>query len=146
MKGILVAIAMMTAGMGHAQQAETEVKHTLQQLFVAMGNGDSASASVLFDPRARLMSVVTMKDGKTRLDSEPVSEFMKQIQAKKPGETFDERISSYDIKIDGNLATAWTPYEFYYNGKFSHRGVNAFQLVRMTDEWKIIQITDTRRK
>ena len=50
------------------------------------------------------------------------------------------------VKIDGALASVWTPYKFYFNGKFSHCGVNSFQLVRMNNTWKVQYIIDTRRR
>ena len=146
MKYMIMIAASLFGLQSMAQNAEAEVKKPLEKLFVAMGAGDSASAHVLFHPKARLMSVITNKEGKTRLEDEPISEFMKAIGSKKAEETYDERVSKYEIKIDGEMATAWTPYEFYYNGKFSHCGVNAFQLVKIDGEWKILQITDTRRK
>ncbi|MBX2840799.1 MAG: hypothetical protein KTR26_03455 [Flammeovirgaceae bacterium] len=59
---------------------------------------------------------------------------------------FDEKILSYDIKIDGHFATAWTEYKFYLGQEFSHCGVNAFHLFKSEEGWKITQITDTRRK
>ncbi|MEM0542129.1 hypothetical protein WFZ85_05850 [Flavobacterium sp. j3] len=55
---------------------------------------------------------------------------------------------SYTIQVDGEMAHAWTPYEFYVNGKFSHKGVNAFTLFKdgslEASGWKIIHIVDTR--
>ena len=50
------------------------------------------------------------------------------------------------VHIDGHMATAWTPYAFYLGGDLSHCGVNAFQLFNGKDGWKIIRITDTRRR
>jgi hypothetical protein len=44
------------------------------------------------------------------------------------------------------MATAWTPYNFYFNGKFSHCGVNNFVLVKQDNGWKIQYIIDTRRR
>lgn len=58
----------------------------------------------------------------------------------------DEQIVFDLIKIDGALAIAWTPYKFYFNGLFSHCGVNSFQLVKLNGEWKIQYLIDTRRK
>jgi hypothetical protein len=39
----------------------------------------------------------------------------------------------------------WTPYAFYYDGNFSHCGVDSFQLARTAEGWKVVQIADTRR-
>ena len=58
----------------------------------------------------------------------------------------EERITNYDIKIDDPLASVWAEYEFYIDGKLSHKGVDAFQLFKSNAGWKIIQICDTRRK
>jgi hypothetical protein len=69
-----------------------------------------------------------------------------RISTTPEGTNLDERILDYQIKIDGALASAWTPYNFYVNGNFSHCGVNSFQLVKMDDVWKIVYIIDTRRK
>jgi hypothetical protein len=52
----------------------------------------------------------------------------------------------YEIAVDGALATAWILYQFYVGSTFSHCGVNAFQLFKSKDGWKIIQITDTCRR
>lgn len=146
MKSFLAALLFLTPGYVLAQNDEKDVKHTLEKLFAAMNQGDSASASVLFTFNARLQSVFKLKSGEIKIEEETVTEFMKQIGSKKPDESYDERIKNYEIRVDGELATAWTPYEFYYNGNFSHSGVNAFQLVKLDGKWKILQITDTRRK
>jgi hypothetical protein len=61
-------------------------------------------------------------------------------------EIYDERITFDVVKTDGVLATAWTPYKFYVGEKFSHCGVNSFQLVKLDGNWKIQFIIDTRRK
>ncbi len=71
--------------------------------------------------------------------------FAKSVSSMPKGAA-DERISFETVKIDGPLALAWTPYSFYYDGKFSHCGVNSFQLVRFNGEWKIQYLIDTRRK
>lgn len=144
MKSILL-VCLLAVAVNVSAQAEKDVKSTLEKLFVAMGTADSAGAAKLFYDKARLSSIYN-RNGKVVVEEEKIAEFIHQIASKKAEETYDERISSYEIKIDGEMATAWTPYEFYYNGKFSHCGVNAFQLAKLDGEWKIVQITDTRRK
>jgi hypothetical protein len=61
--------------------------------------------------------------------TDKVAEFGAQIGAAPKG-ALDERISFDVIKVDGPLAIVWTPYQFYYNGTFSHCGVNSFQMLR----------------
>ena len=40
------------------------------------------------------------------------------------------------VLTEGNIASVWTPYDFYINGEFSHCGVDLFYLVKEED-WKI---------
>ncbi len=56
----------------------------------------------------------------------------------------DEEIFDVQINIDGELAMAWVPYNFYKNKKFSHSGTNAFTLMKFGKDWKIISVADTR--
>ena len=35
------------------------------------------------------------------------------------------------------IATVWTPYDFWIDGKFSHCGIDAFDLVKTDEGWKI---------
>ena len=42
------------------------------------------------------------------------------------------------IHIHRNIAVAWVPYEFYIEDKFSHCGVDIFNLFKEENGWKII--------
>ena len=68
------------------------------------------------------------------------------IANKKAENTYLEKLLSWDIKINGNLASVWTPYEFYLNGKLSHCGANSFQLFNNNGKWEIIYLVDMRRR
>ena len=61
-------------------------------------------------------------------------------------EVWDERIWDVEVRVDGNLATVWTPYAFHLGDQLSHCGVDAFQLFKDTDGWKVFHIADTRRR
>ena len=72
------------------------------------------------------------------------------------GTYYGSRYRTYDPYYDGrnsypgnyprNNRTYRTPYKFYVGEKFSHCGVNSFQLVKIRGEWKIQYIIDTRRR
>ncbi len=128
-----------------AQSAEDSVKTTINNLFAAMKNADQSLFKTVFSDNAILQTISRDKEGKTVVTSESIQEFGDFI-GKLKKDSADERISFETIKIDGPLAIAWTPYNFYFNGKFSHCGVNSFQLVRLNGEWKIQYIIDTRRR
>jgi len=147
MKKLLIVIMLISAGrIAYCQQTATEaVKHIVNTMFDAMRKGDSALLRSTFSKDMVLQSVSTNKDGKSVLSTENAGEFVKAIGTPHSA-VYDERITFGDIKIDGDLASVWAPYKFYLGDKFSHCGVDVFQLMKTADGWKIIYIVDTRRK
>lgn len=145
MKTFLLFISVAYSSALFAQNAEeTAVKMTVNTLFQAMQKADSTMLKPLFNPGARLQTIIN-KQGDVTVRDEAIAGFINSIGKAKAG-TLDERLSGIDIKIDGDLATAWTPYVFYFQDKKSHCGVNAFTLVKIGGSWKIQTIIDTRRK
>ncbi|MFC0343376.1 nuclear transport factor 2 family protein [Epilithonimonas hispanica] len=127
---------------GFSQTSEEDwVKATVNQLFNGMKTSDSVLIRKSFSKNAVLQTIT--KNGEVK--NENINDFVLSI-SKAEKESLDERIKFSNILIDGNLASVWTPYEFYYKGQFSHCGVNSFQLVKSNNEWKIQYIIDTRRK
>ena len=146
MKPILILLTMVFYSMYlAAQSAEDSVKAAVNKLFDGMKNGDAALVNQAFSDSAILQTITRNKEGKMIIRNEEVKDFAEFVGKQKKGAA-DERISFETIKIDGPLAIAWTPYKFYYDGKFSHCGVNSFQLVRINGQWKIQYLIDTRRK
>ena len=92
-----------------------------------------------------LQTIGRNKEGNIVIKNETPADFIDFISKESPGNV-DEKIIFDVVKVDGPLSIAWTPYNFYYKGQFSHCGVNSFQLVRFNGEWKIQYIIDTRRK
>lgn len=128
------------------QQAEKQaIIQTIERFFDGMRETDSTKLISTVDMNATLKTTFVDRSGKPRLKESNMKDFITAI-SKPHDEIFDERIWSYDIEIDGILATAWTEYTFFVGKQMSHCGVNAFQLFNSEDGWKIISITDTRRK
>jgi len=117
------------------------VKATVNQLFNGMKTSDSILIKKSFHKNAVLQTITKTAE----IKNESINDFAISISKAEKG-SLDERITFSNILIDGNLASVWTPYEFYYKGQFSHCGVNSFQLVKSSNEWKIQYIIDTRRK
>ncbi len=61
-------------------------------------------------------------------------------------ETLRERAWAHRVRIEGNLATVWSRYDLHRGERFSHCGVDAFQLIRYPDGWKIVSIAYTRQE
>lgn len=125
-----------------AQTTADSVKQAVNNLFEAMRQGDSAMLQSCFAPGA-ILQTIDPRSGTVK--QEEITGFASSI-AKAPKQALDERIRFDMLQTDAALASVWTPYQFYYNGKFSHCGVNSFQLVRIKGAWKIQYIIDTRRQ
>lgn len=141
-------IAVFFLGMAFPLQAQTqekEIEKVISSLFDGMKTKNPELVEAAFHPQASMQTVVKGENGST-LGSNSVRDFINRIATTPADTQMDERILRYDIKIDGDMASAWTPYEFYVNGAFSHHGVNSFQLIRTAEGWKITYVIDTRHR
>ena len=146
MKHFLILLTVVVISFsGHTQSAEDSVKAVINRMFTAMKSADGAMLKSTFADSIVFQTIGRTKEGATVVRNESPSGFIDQVSKASPG-SLDERITFETVKVDGPLAIAWTPYNFYYNGQFSHCGVNSFQLVRMNGEWKVQYIIDTRRR
>jgi hypothetical protein len=124
---------------------ETEVKAVISALFDGMRAADSAKVRTAFAPGAIMQTIRANGVSKIEVVGDNPEGFIQSI-GKQSKDVLDEQITYASFHSDGQLATVVTPYKFYVKGVFSHCGVNAFQLVKFTDGWKIQYIIDTRRK
>ncbi|HEX5726779.1 MAG TPA: nuclear transport factor 2 family protein [Longimicrobiaceae bacterium] len=124
---------------------EQAVRAVVDRMFDGMRRGDSVAVRSVFHPQARLQTTA-VRDGRLMVREDSISAFVRAVGT--PHEqVFDERISNVVIHIDGPLALAWMDYSFHLGDRFSHCGVNLFQLVRSPGEdWKVLSIIDTRRR
>lgn len=143
MKKLILLIVVCFAINGNAQK--TEVENTIKKFFEGFHAKDTLKIKSVCAEKLILQSIIEGQKG-TRFEDEKPSEFYKSFSTFPADLKFEEKILSYSIQIDGKMAHAWTPYEFYVNGKLSHSGVNAFTLYKENDVWKIIYLIDTRRK
>lgn len=124
---------------------EKKVMQVIFQLFDGMREADSAMVASVFLDGAKLFTASVNKAGEPELVREEVSKFVKSISSVQKN-MLNEPIWDYDVKIDGNLAQVWTKYAFYYGTRFSHCGVDAFQLFKTKEGWKIFNLVDTRQR
>ena len=121
--------------------SEKEIIKPIENLFNAMKSADSLGVKNAFSGSAIMQTFG--KNQEIRTDK--VEDFAKQVGASQAGD-LDERFTISKILVDGNMASVWVPYQFYYKANFSYCGVNSFQLAKINNEWKIQYIIDTRRK
>ena len=149
MRTVLLTFSLVLSGIIHAQKpgrsADDSVRLVISQLFTAMQSADGELFRSVMADSAVMQTIITGPGRETLLRSESVQAFAGFIANLKKG-VADERIRFASVQIDGDLASVWTPYQFFYNGAFSHCGVNHFVLVRYSNGWKIQYLIDTRRK
>jgi hypothetical protein len=142
---ILFCCSFLSQAYVQAQSSQDSIKTVIQTLFKGMNEADGAAIRAIFADSAVMQTIVTSKSGAVQVRDESVNDFAAFVAKSKKG-LADERIEFGTILVDDHLASVWTPYQFYYDGKFSHCGVNSFQLVRGGEGWKIQYLIDTRRK
>ncbi len=123
--------------MGQSQSKdEDQIKAVILKTFSAMKSVDSVALKSCFTSNAMLHISQVKPEGNV-VREVPATKFIQNVMTRKPGE-MDERVLSWGpILIDQEIATAWVPYEFYLNGKFSHKGVDVFLLVKTGNEYRI---------
>ena len=141
---LVVLVCLFLSNDVFSQASEDSVKAAVHNLFDAMRNSDSNALVNCFSDSAIMQTIAKDKTGATIIKTEKIVDFAVAIKFASKG-SLDERINFDVVKVDGPLAIVWTPYKFYFDGKFHHCGVNSFQLVRTRSGWKIQYIIDTRR-
>lgn len=143
MKKTIFLLIMIFASSIQAQNQE--VQKVIETFFEGFHAKDTVKMKSVCSDKIILQSIMENAKG-AKLSDESAKEFYNSIASIPSDFKFEEKILSYSIQVDGTMAHAWTPYEFYINGKLSHSGVNAFTLFKENGIWKIIYCIDTRRK
>lgn len=116
---------------------------TVQRLFDAMRTRDTAAMRQIFDPNARLYGLRTRRDSSMVVQVVSGSDFIGAVAASSSGPVWNERMFNAEARVSGALATVWAEYDFHAGTEFSHCGVDAVQLARIGENWRIVSIADT---
>jgi len=147
LRATLVSAVLLTSVPPLAAQTAPDrgpVLAVVNRLFDGMRRGDSGMVRSTFHPRVQLSTAV-VREGKPILQIGSLDDFLKAVGT--PHDSiWDERISNEVVHQDGNLAVVWTDYRFFVGSRFSHCGVDAFQLIKEDSDWKIVALADTRRR
>ncbi len=125
---------------------EEKVQRTVETFFEGFHARDSVVMKSVLAEEVVVQTIGKTKSGETKLHQENIHNVLRGIVSIPLETEFKEVIHDYKIRVDQNMANAWTPYSFFMNGEFSHCGVNNFQLFKKNGQWKIIYLIDTRRR
>jgi D-alanyl-D-alanine carboxypeptidase len=94
----------------------------------------------LFIPEGRLIST-RLRENQPAMRLLTLDDFVKLVAETK--EPFRERMFEPEVRVEGDVATVWGRYDFHVGARLTNCGVNAIQLLRTPEGWKIAQIAST---
>jgi hypothetical protein len=150
MKTIKLAVVIILVGVCFELSAQTTadgraVADVVNRLFKGMETRDTSLMRSTFSKEITMVSFSKDKNNEVVLKKEEsILPWLKGVAA--PHETYYEETWDLKVQVDGEFAQAWCDYAFYLGHAFHHCGVDAFQLYKSKDGWKIFQLADTRRK
>lgn len=122
---------------------ERAVLATVDRLLAGINARDAAAIGATLRAEGGATVATEAAGGAATVRYIPWPELLARFQ---PGtDTFDERISSPAVEIDGDVAMVWAPYVFRLNGKVHHCGTDHFSLVREAGAWKIASLAWSSR-
>ncbi len=132
---VVRGVAAVQAQPAEPPQPERDaVLKTVQAFFDAMSAKDVAGARRILMLEGRFHAVRD-DNGKPAMRTFTNQEFLNDLPGTK--QSLRERMWNPEVRIRGFIASVWTPYDFWTDGKFSHCGIDAFDLVKTEEGWKI---------
>lgn len=133
-------ICLLISTMLSAQTPEQAVN----DFFDAFHDKDSLGLQSLFHPQAILQSTGVDGEGSTYLRTISVNRFITAVSTRTDTPVWKEVLGEMIVQIDFPLAVVWVPYTFYLDDKALHSGINCFQWLHESDNWRLISLIDTR--
>ena len=134
--GVALCAVLVTSSPHSAlaqSQDERDVVAVVQKLFDMMAACDAAGARAISMPEGRLYRIAVGGDAPVR--SSTFEEFNSSLA--KCGAKRLERMWEPQVRVHKGIATLWAPYDFWLDGKFSHCGIDSFELVKTPEGWKL---------
>jgi len=137
---VIVIISLLSSSLhAVAQPAQREddkaaVVATVQKFFDTMASRDVEAARTVLMAEGRLFAV-REQDGQPAVRASSIEDYLKGLPGRKAD--YRERMWNPEVRVHGPVASVWTAYDFWVDGKFSHCGVDVFDLVKTPEGWKI---------
>ena len=135
MSAVLLLVPVVSAAQTTvAKDEKAAVMAAVQKFFDTMTSRDAAGAESVLFPEGNFFAV-REQDGKVVARARPHKDYIASLQQQK--QRYVERAWDSDVRIHGPIAMVWTAYDFWIDGKFSHCGIDVFNLVKTPEGWKI---------
>ncbi|MBI4503480.1 MAG: nuclear transport factor 2 family protein [Gemmatimonadetes bacterium] len=143
MRSIIVALLSVFAvsvPIARAQTTEDHVRKVVRQALDGLASRDTVMLRNVFAPSAQLV-LVSYDGDSTILRSIPTRSIAASLNA--PGPRRREELRNERISVASDLATLTADYLFYFDDALHHCGTAMYDLVRVKNEWRIVQIRET---
>ncbi|MCY3677821.1 MAG: DUF4440 domain-containing protein [Gemmatimonadetes bacterium] len=115
----------------------------VQGIFDALAAGDGEILRGIIHPDVLMHSVERASDGTRSSSTSTRDQLIARLEGSE--QVLIERMWDAEVRVSGDLAMVWTPYDFYVGEDLSHCGADALLLTRNEDEsWTIIALSWTR--
>lgn len=141
-KSLGLALALVSSThVAVAQAASIDEKAAIavaDSVLAALTKGDSATLARLTVDSA-IVGGISLRDGVERV---ALRTWGLYINRKGPT-TFTERGFDATAHVQDRLAQVWMPYDLYTGDKWSHCGIDAFTLVKLSGHWRVASLVYT---
>ena len=122
----------------------TAILAVVQSLFNALAERDGETLRALLHHDVVMRSVEVGSDGERSVSTSTVDDLVARVESSE--ERLTERMFDPEVRISGDLAMVWTPYDFYVGDTLSHCGADVFVLTRADDAWRLTGLSWTRQQ
>lgn len=137
-----VALLVTPASPAGATPAEDrrEILGVIQQFFDALAARSPERVMALVAAEGTLTAHATRR-GISRTHSERWREWADGLR--QGNERLEEVMHAPEVRVRGNMASVWAQYSFRIDGRFSHCGVDNFDMARIDGRWRIVNLSFT---
>lgn len=114
---------------------QDEVLAVVQAFFDVIETRDAERGAEIALPEAVFTSVRSA-DGQRVVRHTTTAQFLASL-GQGDDQYLEDFVGTPTVLVEGDVATVWTEYFFDINGERSHTGIDAFNLVRTDDGWKL---------
>jgi hypothetical protein len=143
MKKIVFLILLFTNIGCYGQQTDEDSKKTVlekvNKFFVALEKQDTVLYKSLVFTNGQIWVMRKQADSV----KQSMRTFDDDFKKFNPQVIIQEKPLTYEIKVHGDVAIVWAPYTLSLSGKFSHCGIDVFTLIKIKEDWKIVNATYT---
>ena len=137
------ALAIAGADLAIAQSADEQaVLAVVNRMFEGMRTSDSVMVRSTFASGARF-AILDTRSTPPRITYDSINGWLGGIA--RSNRRWDEQVYDMQVRVDLDIAQVWAPYTFYLDKKVRHCGVDIFQFLKLNGEWKVTQLSDSRR-